>query len=79
MSEKYYVVFGRQAYPSDKAVNTKPKASCEIEGPVETCKVVKVLSNAGTVAEAQELVTAAYPGSATDTSRVITSAQFKES
>lgn len=80
MSAVYYVVINQEAYPSDAKSATAPKASCEIEAPgLKSAKFVKVLSNAGTVAEAIELVKIAYPNLVTTAPIVVTEAQWKES
>ena len=79
MATKYTVLFGRRAYPSDVKKNAKPIASCEIETPLESVFTVNVLSNAGTVAEAQAIVQAAYPEHCTDVPRVAPAAEVKES
>lgn len=80
MSASYYVIINREAYPSDAKSGTAPKTSCEINPPgLESAKFIKVLSNAGTVAEAQELARSAYPSLCTQTPVVITEAAWKES
>lgn len=80
MAATYYVVINREAYPSDSKAGTAPKASCEIERPgLESAKFVKILSNAGTVAEAQLLAREAYPHLCTQTPIVVAEAAWKES
>lgn len=80
MAATYYVVFNRKAYPSDAKSGTAPKTSCEIVAPgLESAVFAKIVSNAGTVAEAQELARTAYPGLTTQTPVVVTEAAWKES
>ncbi len=80
MSAVYYVVINQESYPSDAKSGTAPIASCEIEAPgLKSAKVVKVLSNAGTVAEAISIVKTAYPGLVTGAPIVVTEAAWKES
>ena len=80
MAANYYVVINQEAYPSDAKSGTAPKTSCEIMTPgLQSAKFVKVVSNAGTVAEAIELVKIAYPNLVTGPPIVVTEAAWKES
>jgi hypothetical protein len=79
MPETYFVVVARKAHPSDAKFGTVPKTSCEVVAPIESAEVLKVKSNAGTVAEAQELARLAYPEHVTQTPIVVTEAAWKES
>ena len=80
MAANFFVVINQEDYPSDAKSKTAPIASCEIMQPgLRSAKVVKVTSNAGTVAEAIAIVTAAYPQLVTSPPIVVTEAQWKES
>ncbi len=69
-----------EAYPSDAESGVAVKTSCEIKPPgLQSAKFIFVKSNAGTVAEAQELARLAYPGLCTNTPIVVTEAAWKES
>jgi len=79
MSAVYYAVFNKESYPSDAKSGTAPITSCEIEAPgIKSAKFVKILSNAGTEAEALKIVRLAYPGLATDKIAIIPEANWTE-
>jgi hypothetical protein len=85
MAETYFVVLDEQAYPNDANVpttggpNKSGKASSEVVEGLKSARVVKLLSNVGTVADAQAMARELYPSFCSTTPVVVTSAQWKTS
>jgi len=82
MAATYFVVINKQAYPSDAKAGEKvsAKSGCEAVQPgISSAKVVKIISEAGTVAQAQEIARELYPAECTGTPVVVAEAAWKES
>ena len=79
MAATYYVVINKQAYPSDAKVG-KITGKGQVFAPgISSAKVVEIESEAGTVAQAQEIAREQYPNECTGTPVVVTEAAWKES